>query len=140
MNLRKLRICAFHFLCERVKVLIICVAALSWSSSAHAASLQACWDTASVTPDMATVALLADSSPILVLATNVLPGTPTTGGRSCAVVPFPATLTRGLDHAITLRAMNALGEVGPASVPVTFRPPNVPGQLTNPSISALAGP
>lgn len=102
---------------------------------ALAASLQACWTTATVTTDMATVQLVADGS--LVVVPDVLATDVVIGLKSCTTVPFPSTLIRGVDHAMTLRGVNAFGEVGTASAPVAFHPPLVPGVISGLSVQIV---
>lgn len=113
------------------------VAAVLVAVSAEAASLKICWDAGSVTTSVATLQVFADDAP---LYPDVLAGSVLEGAKRCATKPFPASLVRGVDTAITLKAANALGEVGQASNAVTFRAPTIPAAVTGVTVSALAGP
>jgi hypothetical protein len=140
---------------------ILVVAAIGVIASfafANAASLRVCFDGASVTADTARVTALANASPLFedVLrnstAQSVCIGGPvhgepctapsTCGGGTCVskrcdTQPIPASLARGQDVAITLRAFNAYGEGGPASAPVSFRSPALPPQVTGATVSIV---
>lgn len=103
------------------------------ATPASAASLRICMlDPLPV--DTATVEFSIDAA---VIAADLLPGSTLAGTTRCKVIPLP-TITRGIDHAATIRAVNALNEGGPASAPVTFRAPAIPAAITGVTVQAVA--
>lgn len=127
------------------------------ASFANAASLRICFN--SVDQDVTRVQADLDASPLYedILTTSTAQsrcvGGPVSGDictapstcqggecvpQRCAINPIPPTILRGRDLALTLRAFNALGEGSPASAPVTFRTPLVPGQIQGVTISIVA--
>jgi len=102
------------------------------AAPASAASLRICMlDPLPV--DTATVEFSIDAA---IITPDLLPGSTLTGTTRCKIIPFP-TLTRGVDHAATARAYNALNEGGPASAPVTFRAPAIPTAITGVTVQAV---
>lgn len=105
------------------------------ASNADAASLRVCYTDPSADPDVKTVEFSVGT---LVVDPDVLAGSTLAAGVRCKNAPFPASITRGQNHQATIRGVNAIGEGGPASAPVTFRAPAVPGQLQNVTVQAVA--
>jgi len=101
---------------------------------AHAASLRVCY-TDAIDVDTKTIEFSVGT---LVVDPDVLAGSVAAAGVRCKNAPFPATIARGQNHSATLRGVNAIGEGGPASAPVTFRAPAVPGQVTGVTVQAVA--
>lgn len=54
----------------------------------------------------------------------------------CADIIIPTQVVRGQSQPYTLRAVNSLGEEGPASNAITFRTPLVPGAPSAVSVGA----
>lgn len=118
-----------------IEILVIAsIGVIASIALANAASLRVCYDDASVTADMATVQAFVDTAPLFA---DVLAGSTLTGAKRCSTQPIPASLVRGRDLAVTLRAFNAFGEGGPASAPVTFRSPAIPTALTGTTVSIV---
>ncbi len=116
---------------------ILVVAAIGVIASfafANAASLRVCYDDASVTVDMASIQALADGAPLFA---DVLAGSTLSGTKRCSTQAIPASLARGKDVAVTLRAVNAYGEGGPASAPVSFHSPALPSAVTGATVSIV---
>ena len=110
------------------------------ATPAEAASLKVCWDGGSVTADAATLQVLADD---VVIYPDMLAGAvtdPLLSTKKCNTKPFPTSLVRGVNTAVTIKAVNALGEVGPASNAVTFRAPAVPPIVTGVTVQGVTGP
>lgn len=113
---------------------LIVVAMLALATVCDAASLRVCYDDASVTADMAQIQALADGAPLFA---DVLAGSTLSGTKRCSTQPIPASLARGKDVAVTLKAVNAFGEGGPASAPVSFRSPALPTVVTGATVSIV---
>jgi hypothetical protein len=94
---------------------------------ANAASLRLCYDTASLNADTAKIQLLANGN---LAIGDVLAGTTVSGTKRCGDYPFPSTLTKGTDYTLTLKSVNAIGEVSGASNALPFRFPNPPANPT----------
>lgn len=104
------------------------------AARADAASLRVCY-TDPASPDVSTIEFSVGT---LVVDPDVLAGSTLAAGVRCKNAPFPASLARGQNHQATIRGVNAIGEGGPASAPVTFRAPAIPGQITNVTVQAVA--
>ena len=104
------------------------------AAPAGAASLRVCM-TDPLPVDTATVPFFIDS---LLETSDLLPGSTVNGSIRCKVIPFPLALTRGVDHAATIQAVNSIGEGGPASAPVTFRAPAIPTFITGVTVQAVS--
>ena len=105
-----------------------------------AGSLQICWDATSISVDVTALQALADD---VVIYPDLLVGSvadPAPSVKRCNTKLFPTTLVRGANAAITLKAANTLGEVGPASNAITFRAPLVPVAVTGLVVKGLATP
>ena len=104
------------------------------ASHADAASLRVCM--ADPLPvDAVTVPFFIDS---LLEFPDLLPGSTVNGSVRCSVIPFPASLSRGVDHVATIQGVNVIGEGGPVSAPVTFRAPAVPAKITGVTVQAVS--
>lgn len=106
------------------------------AGTAQAADLRICWSDAStasmakVSAQLGTVATVAD----------LLPGSTVSAGVRCSETPIVTTWPRNVDHIVTLRAVNALGEVSAPSNGVPFRLPSAPPVPSNVTVSIIAGP
>jgi hypothetical protein len=124
--------------------------------AADAASLRICYEN-TLSPGVATVEARTDTAILYtdILANSIIesrcvggpvdgdictaPSTCQTGqckALRCATRILP-TIPRGQDIPVTLRAFNTLGEGGPASAPVTFFAPAIPGAVTGTTIQII---
>lgn len=111
-----------------VGVIILCVV-----SVVHAASLRICMDDASVA-GAASVPAFAGSTQV---NTDVLAGSTVVAGVRCSLTPIVASLPRNVDLPLTLKNVNALGEVSAASNAVPFRLPSAPTAPTGVTFSIV---
>lgn len=118
----------------RFAVALLLFLALLAPARADAASLKICWDATGLTADVATIAAYGDAT---LLYPDLWAGAVQEGNKYCATKPFPSTLQRGSNVAVTLKAANALGEVGPASNAVSFRAPLTPSAVTGVTVQAV---
>lgn len=121
----------------RLLTLVIVLAALTvcfTAAWADAASLRVCFNVGTQT-DLAAIEFNVDAklydSNLLMGATTVDPAI------FCKILPLTNVLVRGVDSAATIVGVNAIGERGPASAPVTFRVPSVPGVLLAPTVQLV---
>ena len=67
---------------------------------------------------------------------DLLPGSTVVEATRCKIIPMPS-LQRGTPLLASIRAINFLGEGGPASAPVTFRVPLIPTAIKDVTIQAV---
>ena len=104
--------------------------AVTYVYGAEAASLKVCYK--DVPQDTEDVNLYIDN----LKSGDIFPGQMQTAGSICGTLPLPTTVTRGVSKSYTIKAVNVLGEEGPASNAITFRYPTVPGAATLVSVGA----
>jgi len=92
-------------------------------ATVNAAGLKVCFDPASVDADTAKIQLLADTN---VAIPDVLAASSVSGTKRCGEFPLPVTMVKGTDYTLSLKAVNAIGEVSGASNALPFRFPNPP--------------
>lgn len=109
---------------------LVIMAALA--AAAHAASLKVCYN--GVTADVADINLYVNN----VQAVDVFPGQTQGDGSICATIsPVPTPVLRGTVQSYTLKAVNSIGEEGPASNALSFRYPQVPAAPTLLSVGTV---
>lgn len=120
-----------------MRKLIFVALLLLGAATADAASLKICWDAATINADVASIEAYGGAT---LLYPDVWAGAVQDGAKYCATKPFPSTLVRGTNVAVTLKAVNSLGEASAASNAVTFRAPLVPPVLTGVTVQGLSAP
>lgn len=95
-----------------------------------AASVKVCYDDLSVAGAASVQAVYHPPTGADVTDSDVLAGGVVAAGKRCTTHPIPSALVRGTTYSVTLHAVNAFQEVGPASNAVTFLPPTLPGVVT----------
>lgn len=100
---------------------------------ARAASLRICWE--EMTADVVGVPAFFNDDPVY---ENLLVDSTLSGASRCSVRPIPASLVKGKDFIVTLKAVNAVGEVSGPSNGMPFRNPASPPIPTLHSVEIVA--
>lgn len=102
------------------------------AGAASAAGVKVCYK--DVAPDVTDINLYVGSTK----TTSVFAGQSQADGSVCATIsPLPAPILRGTTQTYTLRAVNTIGEEGPASNALSFRYPSVPSAPSLVSVGAV---